>query len=181
MSRLTELKRETMTAAQRKVADEIAAGPRGAVVGPFLALLRSPELCDRVQKLGAYLRFETSLPARLRELAILITARHWNANFEWTAHAPLAEKAGIDPGIIIAIRERRRPDFIDGSETAVYNFVRELLDKRNVPDNVYRAVLIRIGEQGCVDLVALVGYYTMIALTLNTFQIPSPEGKSPFV
>ncbi|MGE0748879.1 MAG: carboxymuconolactone decarboxylase family protein [Rhodospirillales bacterium] len=181
MARLTDLRPETMSPEQRKAAEEIAAGPRGAVVGPFNALIRSPEMCARIQKVGEYLRFQSSLPARLRELTVLLVARFHSANFEWYAHAPLAEQAGVDPGIIIAIRDRRRPDFADPLDIAVYNFVRELLDKHNVSDHVYRPVLIRIGEQGVVELVALVGYYTLIAMTLNTFQIPTPDGKSPFV
>ena len=181
MARLTDIRPETMSPEQRRVHESIAGGPRGAVGGPFVALLRSPELCDRVQKVGEYLRFETSLPARLRELAILMVARHHSAHYEWHAHAPLAEQAGIAPSVIIAIRERRRPDFSDPLDGAVYAFVRELLDKHGVSDPVYRPVLLRIGEQGAVDLVAVVGYYTLIALTLNTFQIPTPDGKSPFV
>jgi len=132
--RLPPIPESEMTGSQRRVRGEIASGPRGRVRGPFDALLRSPELADRLQKVGAYVRFESSLPARLSELAILVTARHWSAQYEWYAHRRLGEQAGLAPAIADAIAARRRPAAMQADEAAVYDFCRELHETKHVSD-----------------------------------------------
>jgi 4-carboxymuconolactone decarboxylase len=177
--RFKQLAREEMTEEQRRAADAIVAGPRGGMRGPFNALLRSPELADRAQRLGEYVRFKSSLPARLNELAILVTAREWSAQYEWYAHRQLAEKAGLAPAIAAAIAEGRRPAQMDADETAVYEFCRELLSRREVSDATYKAVADRFGERGVVDLIAASGYYGLVSMVLNVERHPLPEGVEP--
>ncbi len=179
MARLTDLDPKAMTPAQRRVYEAIKEGPRGGVRGPFTAWLRCPELADRAQALGAGLRFEGRLPGRLRELAILVTARHWSAQFEWYAHAPLAEREGLAKGIVAAIAERRKPEFSDPAEAAVYTFCRELHEERNVSQSTYARVVALLGEAETVELVMLCGYYAMVAMTLNVFAIGVPSDSTP--
>ena len=164
-----------MTAAQKKVYDAIASGPRGGVRGPFNALLRSPELADRAQKLGEYLRFDSSLPKPLNELAILVTARYWSAEFEWYAHAQLAEKAGLGPDLILEIKNRKRPRSMNDDQAAVYDFCNELHENKKVSDAAFQAVLERFGERGVVDLVGVSGYYTLVSMVLNVDRVPVPK------
>lgn len=178
MDRLTELTYDTMTDAQRRVHDEIASGPRGRVPGPAGVWIRSPGLADPSQKMGAFLRFDSVIPARLRELSVLVVARHWTAQLEWHMHAIIAEKEGLAPAIMTAIKERRTPEFTDPAEAAVYAFTKELLDKLEVSDSTYAAVVEHLGEVGAVELVGLVGYYVYVAMTLNVFRVPVPEGAS---
>jgi len=178
MSRVRPLSREGMTDAQRRVADTIASGPRGAVIGPFEPLLHSPELADRVQQLGAYLRFEGALPRHLSELAILVTARHWSAQFEWWAHARLAREAGLVEPIIEAIRERRRPPEMQDEEEAVYDFATEVYRHHRVSDATYARIVDRFGEAGAAELAGLLGYYALISITLNVFEVPVPSGET---
>ncbi len=147
--------------------------------GPFDALLRSPELADRMQKLGAYVRFESSLPARLNELAILVTARHWGAQYEWWAHRKLAERAGLAPAIADDIAEGRRPGALGPDEAAVVDFCRELNETKHVSDAAWRAALERLGERGVVDLIGTCGYYTVVSMVLNATRHPLPEGVAP--
>jgi 4-carboxymuconolactone decarboxylase len=177
--RLPSLTDAEMTDAQREVRRAIANGPRGGVRGPFDALLRSPELADRLQKVGAYVRFESSLPARLAELAILVTARHWGAQYEWYAHRRLAEKAGLAPAIADDIAEGRRPAALQADEAAVYNFCRELHETKHVSDAAWGAVLERFGERGAIDLIGACGYYTIVSMVLNATRHPLPEGVAP--
>ena len=179
MSRLPDLPRERMTEAQRRAYDGIVAGPRGSVRGPLGVWVRSPGLAEHAQRLGAFLRYEGSLPGKLRELAILVVARHWTAQFEWYAHAPIAEEEGLDPGIVAAIAARRTPDFGDPAEAAVFAFCTELLETHRVADAAYAAAFERVGEQGVIELVGLVGYYTLVSATLNAFQVPVPPGEDP--
>lgn len=176
MDRLTELTYDTMTDAQRKVHDEIASGPRGRVPGPAGVWIRSPALADPSQKMGAVLRFESVIPDRLRELAVLVVARHWTAQLEWHAHAIIAEREGLAPEIMSAIKERRTPSFDAPAEEAVYTFQKELVETFEVSDATYAAVVEHIGEVGAVELVGLAGYYTYVAMTLNVFHVPVPEG-----
>ncbi len=179
MSRLPELTPETMTEAQARVAEEIASGPRGGVRGPFPWLLRSPGIAAHVQRLGAYIRYESALPGNLRELAILITARFWRAQYEWHAHQPLALKEGVDEAVIAALQHRRRPEFTDDAEAAVYDFCTAMLESHEVSDTAYEAALARLGEERLVDLIGLMGYYSLLAMVMATFQIPVPGGEAP--
>ncbi len=170
---------DTLSDDQRKVYDAIAGGPRGGVRGPFLALLHSPDLADRVQHLGAFLRYDTSLGPRLSELAILVTARHWTCQYEWLAHEPHARKAGLADGVIDAIREGRRPSFSNPDELVVYDYCRELHETRDIGDETHAAAVEAFGVDGTVELTALCGYYTLIAMTLNANRVPLPDGAEP--
>ena len=177
--RFKQLEKSEMTDAQRKAYEGIVSGPRGGARGPFNALLRSPDLADRVQRVGEYVRFKSSLPARLNELAILVTARHWNAQYEWYAHNQLALKAGLDPRISAAIALGKRPATMQEDEAAVYDFCKELHEKKFVGDASYAAALSRFGEHGVMDLIGASGYYTMVSMVLNVDRYPLPEGVAP--
>ncbi len=179
MSRLPELTPETMSEAQRQLAEEIASGPRGGVRGPFPWLLRSPRIAAHVQRLGAYIRYESTVPGNLRELAILITARFWRAQYEWYAHKPIALKEGVDEAVIEAIAGRRRPQFAEAAEAAVHDFCIAMLESHEVPDETYQVALDALGEEQLVDLVSLLGYYSLLAMVMATFEIPVPGGKVP--
>jgi 4-carboxymuconolactone decarboxylase len=177
--RFKQLAEGEMSEAQGKVYREIAGGPRGGVRGPFNALLRSPELAQRAQKLGEYLRFESSLPPRLNELAILVTARHWTSQYEWYAHAQLAAKAGLEASIIGALQAGKRPAAMKEDEAAIYDFCSELHAKKTVSDAAFKAVLDRFGERGIVDLIGVSGYYTLVSMVLNVERVPIPDGAQP--
>jgi 4-carboxymuconolactone decarboxylase len=168
-----------MTPRQREVAEAIAGGPRGGLRGPFQAWLRSPEVADRFQRVGEYVRFQSSIPPALNELAILVTAREWTAQFEWHAHHALAMKAGLPPAIAEAIARGERPEGMDADQSAAYDFATELHREHSVSDATYAAVVERFGEQGVVDLVAACGYYVAVAMTLNVARVPLPEGVPP--
>jgi 4-carboxymuconolactone decarboxylase len=172
---------ESMTPEQRTVADAIASGPRGpapVLRGPFEALLRSPGLADPAQKLGAFVRFGTSLPKALNEMAIIMVARRWTAQFEWYAHRQMALDAGLDPAIPDAIAKGERPH-LDGDGTAVYEFVTELLERGDVSDAAFAAVESRWDKRGAADLIGAVGYYTLVSFLLNVDRYPLPEGEVP--
>lgn len=166
--------------AQVAAYDAIVAGPRGKVEGPLAIWVLNPELAGKLQELGAYCRFGSSLPPRLSELAILTVGAYWQSDFEWDAHAPIAEKAGIEPAIIEAVRLRNAPPFVRGDEAAVYGFVRSMLEHRRASDAVYDALVRAIGQSGAIDLVGIAGYYCLVCLTLNAFRVPVPGGASPF-
>ncbi|MEI9982111.1 MAG: serine hydrolase [Aliidongia sp.] len=168
---------EQMSPAQRHVVDAILAGPRGSLDGPFRAWLHSPELADRLQHVGEYVRFGNVLPRRLSEFAILITARHWTAQFEWYAHHPLALAAGLAPEIATAIAEDREPAALQPDERAVYDFATQLHRTGRVGDTAYDAAKTAFGEQGVVDLVGICGYYTIVAMTLNVAEVGLPPGE----
>jgi 4-carboxymuconolactone decarboxylase len=181
MSRLPPLTPENMTPEQKRVYDDIASGPRGGVRGPFTALLHSPKMADCVQRLGAYVRYDCSVPQKLRELAILITAKHWTAPYEWYAHESHARKAGLGENIIEAVRTGARPPFTEPAEEAVYDFVTELYGTHRVSDGKYAAVVAALGEEGTVDLTGLLGHYGVISMTLKVFEVPLPDGTpDPF-
>jgi 4-carboxymuconolactone decarboxylase len=180
MSRLPELRYDEMSAAQQRVHDEIAAGPRGKVVGPLKVWLYSPELADRAQKLGAYVRYHSALPAELSELAILLTARLWQADFEWHSHVGPARTAGIPDAVIEAIRVGAEPALEDAKSRAVYAVAREVHEARALSDQTYAHAEIALGRQGLVDLVGILGYYTLISMTLKAFDVPTPDGSHPF-
>jgi 4-carboxymuconolactone decarboxylase len=167
-----------MTADQQAVYDLTAAGPRESVPAPVVAWLRSPELARRGQHLGAFVRYQTTLPSRLSELAILIVARHWTAQYEWAAHVGEAERAGLAPAVIEAIAGRRPPPLASDDERVVVALATALLETRTVPDATYRAAVSALGERGVVELVGVLGYYTWIAMTLNAFEI-EPEAAAP--
>ena len=170
---------EEMTSRQREVAAAISGGPRGGLRGPFQAWLRSPEVADRFQKVGEYVRFNSTIPPALNELAILVTAREWTAQYEWYAHHALAMKAGLPPAIAEAIARGERPEGMDADQRAVYDFATELHRGRSVSDSAYAAVMERFGEGGVVDLIAACGYYVAVAMTLNVSRVPLPEGVAP--
>lgn len=170
---------EEMNDAQKAVYDKIVSGPRGTLVGPLRAALHNPPLADRWQALGQVLRYETSLPPELNELAILVAARHWNSELEWTIHAGAARKAGLDDAVIEAIRTGQAPVFQEDRARRVYEFSRELLETGKVSDTTYAALLSHWGALGAVELTALVGYYSMVAMTLNAHQIPLPDHIPP--
>ncbi len=175
-NRFPPLSPEQMTPEQKRVADDIASGPRGGLAGPFNTWLRSPELADRFQRVGEYVRFHSAIPHRLNELAILVTARAWNAQFEWWAHYQIALKAGLDRKIADAIGAGRRPEGMSEDERIVYDFCAELQRERQVSDAAFAAAKARFGEQGVADLIGVTGYYTAVAMTLNVARVPVPEG-----
>ncbi len=174
--RLPPLPVKQMTAEQRAAAAEISSGPRGAVIGPFAPLLRSPELMTRLQKVGEYLRFESRLDRRLFEMTILYVARWWDQQFEWTFHHPLALEAGLDPAVADAIAEDRRPEGMDAAAEAVWDLLDELHRTRRVSDDTYARALAELGEVGVVEVVATAGYYTTLATVMNTARTPAPGG-----
>ena len=185
MPRLAPLDLATLTPEQQRALDEVLAGPRGAQAapgtiprGPVETWLRSPGLCDPAQKLGAHVRFANSLPADLAELAIILTGAHWRAQFEFWAHARAAARAGVPDAVIEAIREGREPQLEENART-VYDAVTELLRTTRVSDGTYARALEAFGEQGVVDLVGTVGYYSLVSMTLNTFEVALPEGEEP--
>jgi 4-carboxymuconolactone decarboxylase len=168
-----------MTPAQRAVANAIRTGPRGGLRGPFQAWLRSPELAQRLQAVGEYVRFSSSVPPRLNELAILITARAWDAQFEWWAHHRLALEAGLDPAIAVAIAEGRAPPSMRADEQVVYDFCTELRATRRVSDATLAAALDLLGDAGVIDLIGVSGYYDIVSMTLNVAEVPLPDGVDP--
>jgi 4-carboxymuconolactone decarboxylase len=169
---------DAMTAEQRAVADAILAGPRSmstGLRGPFEALLRSPGLADAAQHLGEQIRFRSSLPARLNELAIILCARRWTAQFEWFAHRQLAIDAGLDPAVADAIAAGERP-VLDDDGAAVLDFASQLLEEGSVDDERFAAVVDRWGQRGAMDLIGAVGYYTLVSFVLNVDRYPLPDG-----
>ncbi len=181
MARFPELDPADMNEDQKRVAEAIAGGPRGSVRGPFHALLYAPAVADLVQALGAHVRFDISVPWPLREIAILVTAKHWNAQYEWYAHEKEAQKAGTDQAIIDAIREGRRPDFSadQDAEAEIYEFATELYENKSISDATFGKIIARYGRQGAIELVALMGHYNVIAMTLNTADVQVPDGSKP--
>jgi pimeloyl-ACP methyl ester carboxylesterase/alkylhydroperoxidase family enzyme len=175
-TRFAPLSDHDMTPEQKRVADAVASGPRGGLRGPFHALLRSPELADRVRRLGDFVRFESAFPAPLRELAILLVARFWSAHYEWNAHRKHAVAAGLDPAIPEAIETGRRPASLSPDEALVYDFISELLADKDISDATYEAATSRFGERAIVELIATAGYYGFVSLVLNAARTPVPEG-----
>ena len=172
--RLPPLPLELLDAEQRAAAEELIAGPRKAVLGPFIALLRSPELLARVQRVGEYLLFRSALSPRVTEFATLIVARYWTQQFEWCAHVPKALAAGTQRETIASLRAGMRPDGMDEDETYVHDFASELLHNRGVSDMTYRRACGRFGERGVVDLTGLIGYFALVNMVLNVAHTP-PE------
>jgi 4-carboxymuconolactone decarboxylase len=179
MSRIPILTPDLMTVDQRRIHDAVVSGPRGMLVGPLRAAIHRPELADKWQQFGELLRYRTSLPSRLSELAILVTARHWDCQVEWHLHERDALKAGLEPAIIDAIRKDQRLADTDVDTLAVHDFAIELLQSRFVSEPTYQQVLGRWGVVGVVELTAIIGYYSMVAMTLNAHELPLPDGVSP--
>jgi 4-carboxymuconolactone decarboxylase len=181
---------QTMTPAQRELAAAIRSGPRAAVAGsaansadttlgsPFNVFLRSPELGDHLQKMGSHIRFKSTLGPKLTELAILVTARQWTAQYEWHAHHRLALQAGLDPAIAAAIAQGQRPATMSAEEAAIYDFCHELHSTTRVSDAAYQGVFSHFGEQGVMDLIATNGYYVLVAMVLNVDRTPIPGGAA---
>ena len=179
--RMPEMTLDQMTPAQRSIAEAIIHGPRGRMSGPFNTWLRSPVLADRLQKVGEYVRFNTSLDKRINEMAIIMTAQAWGAQYEWYAHAPLAIKAGLDPAIVKAIGEGRKPENMKDDEAIVWEFTTQLRRDHGVDDAIYARALEKFGEQGIVDLIAVNGYYDVVSMTLNVARVKAPaDAEMPF-
>jgi 4-carboxymuconolactone decarboxylase len=177
--RFPKLTPEGMTPAQREVAAEITAGPRGEVRGPFIALLHNPELARHVQRLGEHLRWKGKLPSRLKELAVLVTARRWTCQHEWVMHSKLALEGGLGAGIVDDIRNGREPKGMLDEEKAVYNFCRELHATGRAGDATFADIQRRFGLDGALELIALNGYYSMMAMVLNSAGLPLPGTAEP--
>jgi len=172
---------EQLTPAQKTMVEDVLSGARGSLGGPYNVFLRSPEMGNLAQKFGEYVRFRSTVPRRLNEMAILMTARSWQSQYEWTAHKPAAVTAGLSAGIIDAIQAGRRPTQMQADEATVYDFCSELQQRRRVSDRTFRAAVDLLGEQGVVDLVAVMGYYDLVAMTLNVDRYPLPQGAAaPF-
>jgi 4-carboxymuconolactone decarboxylase len=170
---------DEMTPAQRTMIEHLYSGDRGGATGPFNVLLRSPEMGDLAQQFGGSLRFHSSLPRKLNEMAILLTARYWTAQYEWSAHRKAASDAGLSESIIQAIAAGKKPGSMDPGETVVYNFGTELLNTKQVSDPVFKAAVDKFGERGVVDLVSVMGYYHFVSMILNVDRYPLPPGTKP--
>jgi 4-carboxymuconolactone decarboxylase len=177
--RMPMMARESMSDAQRAAADALIAGPRKAVFGPFIPLLRSPELMGRIGKVGEYLRFESTLDERIRELVTCFTARHVSNQFEWLMHAPLALKAGVAQATLDAIAAGRRPHALPADEATVLDFAAELLQHQGVSETTYQEALALLGEQGVVELSSLIGYFVMVCWVMNVTRTPALPVQGP--
>ena len=174
--RFKPLTSEQLTPDQKAMVDDLLSGMRTSLEGPFNMLLRSPEMGNLSQKLGEYLRFRSSVPKRLNEMAILMTARWWSSQYEWYLHETLALNAGLDAGVIDAIQAGHRPAQMQPDENVIYDFCTELRDRRRVSDGTFGAALGLLGERGVVDLVATMGYYDLVSMALNVDRYPLPDG-----
>jgi 4-carboxymuconolactone decarboxylase len=179
MGRIPDLKPEEMTERQKQLAAEIA-GPRGGVVrGPFAIWLRNPELVDKANQLGNLLREGTSVPRRLSELAILVTARHWTAQYEWFAHEQQALDQGVTKDVVEAIRARKTPNFAKPDERVTYAICHEMYENKRVSDATYKAAIDTLGQQMVIELITIATFYAMIAMFLVTFEAAVPGGAKP--
>ena len=177
--RFKPLSYDTMTSEQKTLINSILSGPRTSLDGPFNVLLRSPEMGDLAQKFGAQMRYHSSLPPRLNEFVILITARHWTAQFEWQAHHKIALTAGLSPAVNDALAAGKRPAPMQPDEEAVYNFCTEVLSTKQASDAAFQAALEKFGERGVVDMLGVMGYYQFVSMLLNVDRYPLPEGVPP--
>ena len=168
-----------LTDAQKKAIEEFKAARAVDISGPFVPLLRSPEVMNRARAMGDYLRFRSSLPPRLSEFVILLTARHWTQQYEWHAHQPLALQGGLRGEIVKAIADGRRPDAMAEDEDAVYTLWDEVQRNQSVSDATYARAVAKLGEQGVIDVLGITGYYTMLAMVMNTVRTPLPDGVKP--
>lgn len=170
---------DEMTPAQRTMVEHLVAGPRAGANGPFNVLLRSPEMGDIAQQFGASMRFNQSMPRKLNEMAIIITARYWTAQYEWYAHKRAALAAGLNPAIVEAIQTGRRPAAMEKDEEAVYTFCTELLNTKHVSDATFATAKNVVGEKGVVDLMGVMSWYQMVSMLLNVDRYPMPDGVQP--
>lgn len=177
--RLPALDPAALTPEQKAVHDAIASGPRGRVQGPLAVWLHSPQLADCAQRLGAFCRYGTSLEPRLSELAILVTGRAWTAQFEWAVHKPIALKAGLSEAVVDAIRNRSTPPFEREDERVVHDFAMTLHIDRRVPQALYEDAVRVLGTTAVVELVGILGYYTLISMTINAFNVPLEGSQVP--
>jgi 4-carboxymuconolactone decarboxylase len=177
--RMPPIPADKMTDAQRKAAAEFREARGAGISGPFVPLLRSPEVMTRARAMGDYLRFKSVLPPRLSEFVILMTARHWTQQYEWNAHHPLALKAGLSPETAQAIAEGRRPRAMQEDEEILYDFCDELHRNQSITDATYARMRSKFGEQGIIDTVGLVGYYSLIGMAMNVTRTPLPAGAKP--
>lgn len=176
--RMPPLEPARMTQGQKKAADELAAGPRGGVKGPFIPLLRSPELMDRLQKVGEYLRFRSSLEPRISEFLMCVVSREWTQQFEWFVHVPLALKAGVEPQTLESLSEGRRPAGMAADEEIAYDLWDELTRTKGVSDATYRRALDRFGENGIIDMLGVLGYFTTVSMVMNVAHTPPQKDES---
>ena len=177
--RLPDIDPTQLSPEQRIVYDAIASGPRKGVRGPLAVWLHRPLLADRAQALGRYCRYDSSLPPRLSELAIMCMGRHWLAEYEWAAHKPFALEAGVAPEVLDALRDGKAPQFVNRDEALIYEFMTQLHAQRSIGDALYAALIDEIGQDGLVDLVGIAGYYTLISMTIKVFSVPAPAGVAP--
>jgi 4-carboxymuconolactone decarboxylase len=175
--RLKLLSPGEMSEDQKQTYDESIAGKRGAPPPPMMAWLNSPEMARHATRLGGFLRFDTVFPAKISEIAILVTARHWTSHYEWFAHKRLALKGGLDPKIIDDIRDRRTPQFDDPKAKIVYDVAKSLHEGHGVSNSLYDEAVKTVGERGVTEIIGLCGYYTMVSMTLNTFEFGLPDGE----
>jgi 4-carboxymuconolactone decarboxylase len=178
--RMPPIPADKLTDAQKKAIAEFKAARSGAEIsGPFVPMLRSPEVMSRARAMGDYLRYKSSLPPRLSEFVILLTARRWTQQYEWHAHQPLAIQGGLRADVVKAIAEGRRPDGLADDEDAVYTLWDEIQRNQSVSDAAYARAVGKIGENGVIDVLGITGYYTMLAMVMNTARTPLPEGVKP--
>jgi 4-carboxymuconolactone decarboxylase len=177
-NRFAPLTYQSMTSEQKKMFEDLISGERRGAAGPFNVLLRSPEMGNLAQQFGASMRFHSSMPPKLNELAIIITARHWTSQYEWYAHRRAAANAGLNESIIQAIAGGKRPTGMQPEEEAVYNFCTELLTTKQMSDKTFAATKAKFGERGVVDLIGVTGYYQLVSMLLNTDKYPLPDGVS---
>jgi 4-carboxymuconolactone decarboxylase len=177
--RIKRISLDEMSPEQKAVHDANVASKRGRMPAPVYAWIHSPEMAKHLQPLGGFLRFDSVLGARLSEIAILVTARHWTTHFEWYAHKKLGLEAGLDPKIIVDIAARRAPDFTgDPKGQVVHDVSKALHEEHRVPQPLYDKAIATLGEKGLVELIGLLGYYCMVSMTLNTFEFDLPEGET---
>ncbi len=168
-----------LTQEQQRVADAITGGLRGEIPGPLAMWLLRPELADRAQRLGEYARYRTCLPPALSEIVILAVARYWGSEFEWHAHKQIAIDAGVPPTMIESIRTHQVPDWETPEQATVHEFSKSLLESQRVSDDLFERAIAALGQDGVVDLVGILGYYSLISMTINVFDVPLPAGEAP--
>jgi 4-carboxymuconolactone decarboxylase len=179
MARIETPKPEEMTPEQREVHDAIVSGPRGRIEGPFGPLLHRPGLAAPAQELGRYCRYDSSLPPALSEIAICTVGRHWRAEYEWYAHRRMALQAGVSEAVLDAIRDGAPPPFADETAEVVHAVAESLLETKRLPEALYARAERLLGREGLVDLVGIVGYYCLVSVTLNAFEVDLPPGETP--
>ena len=177
--RMPPIALDALSDAQKKAIAEFKAARSADISGPFIPLLRSPEVMTRARAMGDYLRYRSALPPRLSEFAILLTARQWTQNYEWLAHEPLARQGGLSAAIIAAVAEGRRPDAMAEDEDVLYTLCDELRRNQSVSDATYARAVKSLGEQGVIDALGITGYYTLLAMVMNTTRTPLAPGAKP--